>query len=148
MDSDNFFLPYEIISDETNDNNFINQYSGYVSTEDEEKQRTKKYNEEEIYVGTDIDKVVNNFKNKKKVYFKKLNNNNLIFNNSRSKKNYKENFTLEDDESEDSEDEYENTLKDNSLIFTFSNKNLEMYFYCLIIGIIFIFLIFIISKLL
>lgn len=153
INDDNYFLPYELISDETNDDSFINQYSGYIPNEKEEKEKNNNY--DNIYVGTDIKEVVNNFKKSKTKPFKQQKNNNLIFNKSRNNKKYKSKIYNEyfDVDNEDSETDSEDDILDNfpkitkNLTLKKSIEDLKTYIYCLMIGIIFIFIIFIISKL-
>ena len=133
MDNNDYFLPYEIIEDENYNNKFIDQYKGYVDDEN--------YNNDEIYVGTDVKRIVNKIK-KNNQSIKKLNNKNLIFNSR--KKDYE--FIEEDFSNEDSDSD---TNKTNSINVSYENdivKNLKIYFYCLILGILIIFLIFIILK--
>lgn len=153
INDDNYFLPYELISDETNDDSFINQYSGYIPNEKEEKEKDNNYNN--IYVGTDIKEVVNNFKKSKTKPFKQQKNNNLIFNKARNNEKYKSRVYNEyfDVDNEDSETDSEDDILDNfpkitkNLTLKKSIEDLKTYIYCLMIGIIFIFIIFIISKL-
>lgn len=126
METD-YYLPYEIIKDEQNDNEMINQFSYY----DNLQSNTNTENED-LYIGSDINEVVNKFKydNQK---IKKRKNDNLIFNKQHlSKKEYFDN---------------ENDLKNNSFtIFIKSVENIKLYFYCLIIGIIIIILIYFINT--
>lgn len=134
MDNNDYFLPYEIIEDENYNNKFIDQYKGYVDDEN--------YNNDEIYVGSDVKRIVNKIK-KNNQSIKKLNNKNLIF-NSRKNKDYE--FIEEDFSNEETDSD---TNKTNSLNVSYDNeivKNLKIYFYCLILGILIIFLIFIILK--
>lgn len=126
METD-YYLPYEIIKDEQNDNEMINQYFYY----DNLQNRTNT-NNEDLYVGSNIDEVVNKFSydNQK---IKKRKNDNLIFNKQYLPK--KEYFNNEKE------------LKDNSFtLFIQSIENLKLYFYCLIIGIIIIILIYFINT--
>ena len=126
METD-YYLPYEIIKDEQNDNEMINQYFYYDNL-----QNKTNTNNEDLYVGSDIDEVVNKFSydNQK---IKKRKNDNLIFNKQYlPKKEYFDN---------------EKELKDNSFtLFIQSIENLKLYFYCLIIGIIIIILIYFINT--
>lgn len=126
METD-YYLPYEIIKDEQNDNEMINQYFYYDNL-----QNKTNTNNEDLYVGSDIDEVVNKFSydNQK---IKKRKNDNLIFNKQYlPKKEYFDN---------------EKELKDNSFtLFIQSIENLRLYFYCLIIGIIIIILIYFINT--
>lgn len=126
METD-YYLPYEIIKDEQNDNEMINQYFYYNNL-----QNKTNTNNEDLYVGSDIDEVVNKFSydNQK---IKKRKNDNLIFNKQYlPKKEYFDN---------------EKELKDNSFtLFIQSIENLKLYFYCLIIGIIIIILIYFINT--
>lgn len=126
METD-YYLPYEIIKDEQNDNEMINQYFYY-----ENLQPKTNTNNEDLYVGSNIDEVVNKFSydNQK---IKKRKNDNLIFNKQYlPKKEYFDN---------------EKELKDNSFtLFIQSIENLKLYFYCLIIGIIIIILIYFINT--
>lgn len=126
METD-YYLPYEIIKDEQNDNEMINQYFYYNNL-----QNKTNTNNEDLYVGSDIDEVVNKFSydNQK---IKKRKNDNLIFNKQYlPKKEYFDN---------------EKELKDNSFtLFIQSIENLRLYFYCLIIGIIIIILIYFINT--
>ncbi len=126
METD-YYLPYEIIKDEQNDNELINQYLYYDNL-----QNKTNTNNEDLYVGSDIDEVVNKFSydNQK---IKKRKNDNLIFNKQYlPKKEYFDN---------------EKELKDNSFtLFIQSIENLKLYFYCLIIGIIIIILIYFINT--
>lgn len=126
METD-YYLPYEIIKDEQNDNEMINQYFYYDNL-----QNKTNTNNEDLYVGSNIDEVVNKFSydNQK---IKKRKNDNLIFNNQYlPKKEYFDN---------------EKELKDNSFtLFIQSIENLKLYFYCLIIGIIIIILIYFINT--
>lgn len=134
MDNNDYFLPYEIIEDENYNNKFIDQYKGYVDDEN--------YNNDEIYVGSDVKRIVNKIK-KNNQSIKKLNNKNLIF-NSRKNKDYE--FIEEDFSNEETDSD---TNKTNSINVSYDNeivKNLKIYFYCLILGILIIFLIFIILK--
>ena len=134
MDNNDYFLPYEIIEDENYNNKFIDQYKGYVDDEN--------YNNDETYVGSDVKRIVNKIK-KNNQSIKKLNNKNLIF-NSRKNKDYE--FIEEDFSNEETDSD---TNKTNSLNVSYDNeivKNLKIYFYCLILGILIIFLIFIILK--
>lgn len=126
METD-YYLPYEIIKDEQNDNEIINQYFYYDNL-----QNKTNTNNEDLYVGSDIDEVVNKFSyNNQKI--KKRKNDNLIFNKQYlPKKEYFDN---------------EKELKDNSFtLFIQSIENLKLYFYCLIIGIIIIILIYFINT--
>lgn len=126
METD-YYLPYEIIKDEQNDNEMINQYFYYDNL-----QNKTNTNNEDLYVGSDIDEVVNKFSyNNQKI--KKRKNDNLIFNKQYlPKKEYFDN---------------EKELKDNSFtLFIQSIENLRLYFYCLIIGIIIIILIYFINT--
>lgn len=126
METD-YYLPYEIIKDEQNDNEMINQYFYYDNL-----QNKTNTNNEDLYVGSDIDEVVNKFSyNNQKI--KKRKNDNLIFNKQYlPKKEYFDN---------------EKELKDNSFtLFIQSIENLKLYFYCLIIGIIIIILIYFINT--
>ena len=126
METD-YYLPYEIIKDEQNDNEMINQYFYYDNL-----QNKTNTNNEDLYVGSDIDEVVNKFSyNNQKI--KKRKNYNLIFNKQYlPKKEYFDN---------------EKELKDNSFtLFIQSIENLKLYFYCLIIGIIIIILIYFINT--
>lgn len=126
METD-YYLPYEIIKDEQNDNEMINQYSYYDNL-----QSKTNINNEDLYISSDINEVVNNFKydNQK---IKKHKNDNLIFNKQHlPKKEYFDN---------------ENELKNNSFtMFIQSVENIKLYFYCLIIGIIIIILIYFINT--
>ena len=126
METD-YYLPYEIIKDEQNDNEMINQYFYY----DNLQNKTNNKNED-LYVGSNIDEIVNKFSydNQK---IKKRKNDNLIFNKQYlTKKEYFDN---------------EKELKDNSFtLFIQSIENLRLYFYCLIIGIIIIILIYFINT--
>lgn len=126
METD-YYLPYEIIKDEQNDNEMINQYFYYDNL-----QNKTNTNNEDLYVGSNIDEVVNKFSydNQK---IKKRKNDNLIFNKQYlPKKEYFDN---------------EKELKDNSFtLFIQSIENLRLYFYCLIIGIIIIILIYFINT--
>ena len=126
METD-YYLPYEIIKDEQNDNEIINQYLYYDNL-----QNKTNTNNEDLYVGSDIDEVVNKFSydNQK---IKKRKKDNLIFNKQYlPKKEYFDN---------------EKELKDNSFtLFIQSIENLKLYFYCLIIGIIIIILIYFINT--
>lgn len=126
METD-YYLPYEIIKDEQNDNEMINQYFYYNNL-----QNKTNTNNEDLYVGSDIDEVVNKFSydNQK---IKKHKKDNLIFNKQYlPKKEYFDN---------------EKELKDNSFtLFIQSIENLKLYFYCLIIGIIIIILIYFINT--
>lgn len=126
METD-YYLPYEIIKDEQNDNEMINQYSYYDNL-----QSKTNINNEDLYISSDINEVVNKFKydNQK---IKKRKNDNLIFNKQHlPKKEYFDN---------------ENELKNNSFtLFIQSIENLRLYFYCLIIGIIIIILIYFINT--
>lgn len=126
METD-YYLPYEIIKDEQNDNEMINQYFYYDNL-----QNKTNTNNEDLYVGSNIDEVVNKFSydNQK---IKKRKNDNLIFNKQYlPKKEYFDN---------------EKELKDNSFtLFIQSIENLKLYFYCLIIGIIIIILIYFINT--
>ena len=126
METD-YYLPYEIIKDEQNDNEMINQYFYYDNL-----QNKTNTNNEDLYVGSDIDEVVNKFSyNNQKI--KKRKNDNLIFN-----KQYLQKKEYFDNEKE---------LKDNSFtLFIQSIENLKLYFYCLIIGIIIIILIYFINT--
>ena len=126
METD-YYLPYEIIKDEQNDNEMINQYFYYDNL-----QNKTNTNNEDLYVGSDIDEVVNKFSyNNQKI--KKRKNDNLIFNKQYLPK--KEYFNNEKE------------LKDNSFtLFIQSIENLRLYFYCLIIGIIIIILIYFINT--
>ncbi len=126
METD-YYLPYEIIKDEQNDNEMINQYFYYDNL-----QNKTNTNNEDLYVGSNIDEVVNKFSydNQK---IKKRKNDNLIFNKQYLPK--KEYFNNEKE------------LKDNSFtLFIQSIENLKLYFYCLIIGIIIIILIYFINT--
>lgn len=126
METD-YYLPYEIIKDEQNDNEMINQYFYYDNL-----QPKTNTNNEDLYVGSNIDEVVNKFSydNQK---IKKRKNDNLIFN-----KQYLQKKEYFDNEKE---------LKDNSFtLFIQSIENLRLYFYCLIIGIIIIILIYFINT--
>ena len=126
METD-YYLPYEIIKDEQNDNEMINQYFYY-----DKLQNKTNTNNEDLYVGSNIDEVVNKFSydNQK---IKKRKNDNLIFNKQYLPK--KEYFNNEKE------------LKDNSFtLFIQSIENLKLYFYCLIIGIIIIILIYFINT--
>lgn len=126
METD-YYLPYEIIKDEQNDNEMINQYFYYDNL-----QNKTNINNEDLYVGSNIDEVVNKFSyNNQKI--KKRKNDNLIFNKQYlPKKEYFDN---------------EKELKDNSFtLFIQSIENLKLYFYCLIIGIIIIILIYFINT--
>lgn len=126
METD-YYLPYEIIKDEQNDNEMINQYFYYDNL-----QNKTNTNNEDLYVGSDIDEVVNKFSyNNQKI--KKRKNDNLIFNKQYlPKKEYFDN---------------EKELKDKSFtLFIQSIENLKLYFYCLIIGIIIIILIYFINT--
>ena len=126
METD-YYLPYEIIKDEQNDNEMINQYFYYDNL-----QNKTNTNNEDLYVGSNIDEVVNKFSyNNQKI--KKRKNDNLIFNKQYlPKKEYFDN---------------EKELKDNSFtLFIQSIENLRLYFYCLIIGIIIIILIYFINT--
>lgn len=126
METD-YYLPYEIIKDEQNDNEMINQYFYYDNL-----QNKTNTNNEDLYVGSNIDEVVNKFSyNNQKI--KKRKNDNLIFNKQYlPKKEYFDN---------------EKELKDNSFtLFIQSIENLKLYFYCLIIGIIIIILIYFINT--
>lgn len=126
METD-YYLPYEIIKDEQNDNEMINQYSYYDNL-----QSKTNINNEDLYISSDINEVVNKFKydNQK---IKKRKNDNLIFNKQHlPKKEYFDN---------------ENELKNNSFtMFIQSVENIKLYFYCLIIGIIIIILIYFINT--
>ena len=126
METD-YYLPYEIIKDEQNDNEMINQYFYYDNL-----QNKTNTNNEDLYVGSNIDEVVNKFSydNQK---IKNRKNDNLIFNKQYlPKKEYFDN---------------EKELKDNSFtLFIQSIENLKLYFYCLIIGIIIIILIYFINT--
>lgn len=126
METD-YYLPYEIIKDEQNDNEMINQYFYYDNL-----QNKTNTNNEDLYVGSNIDEVVNKFSydNQK---IKKRKKDNLIFNKQYlPKKEYFDN---------------EKELKDNSFtLFIKSIENLKLYFYCLIIGIIIIILIYFINT--
>ena len=126
METD-YYLPYEIIKDEQNDNEMINQYSYYDNL-----QSNTNTDNEDLYIGSDINEVVNKFKydNQK---IKKRKNDNLIFNKQHlPKKEYFDN---------------ENELKNNSFtMFIQSVENIKLYFYCLIIGIIIIILIYFINT--
>ena len=126
METD-YYLPYEIIKDEQNDNEMINQYFYYDNL-----QNKTNTNNEDLYVGSNIDEVVNKFSydNQK---IKKRKKDNLIFNKQYlPKKEYFDN---------------EKELKDNSFtLFIQSIENLKLYFYCLIIGIIIIILIYFITT--
>ena len=126
MEAD-YYLPYEIIKDEQNDNEMINQYSYYDNL-----QSKTNINNEDLYISSDINEVVNKFKydNQK---IKKRKNDNLIFNKQHlPKKEYFDN---------------ENELKNNSFtMFIQSVENIKLYFYCLIIGIIIIILIYFINT--
>lgn len=126
METD-YYLPYEIIKDEQNDNEMINQYSYYDNL-----QSKTNINNEDLYISSDINEVVNKFKydNQK---IKKRKNDNLIFNKQHlPKKEYFDN---------------ENELKNNSFtLFIQSVENIKLYFYCLIIGIIIIILIYFINT--
>lgn len=126
METD-YYLPYEIIKDEQNDNEMINQYSYYDNL-----QSKTNINNEDLYISSDINEVVNKFKydNQK---IKKRKNDNLIFNKQHlPKKEYFDN---------------ENELKNNSFtLFIQSIENIKLYFYCLIIGIIIIILIYFINT--
>lgn len=126
METD-YYLPYEIIKDEQNDNEMINQYFYYDNL-----QNKTNTNNEDLYVGSNIDEVVNKFSydNQK---IKKRKKDNLIFNKQYlPKKEYFDN---------------EKKLKDNSFtLFIQSIENLKLYFYCLIIGIIIIILIYFINT--
>ena len=126
METD-YYLPYEIIKDEQNDNEMINQYSYYDNI-----QSKTNINNEDLYISSDINEVVNKFKydNQK---IKKRKNDNLIFNKQHlPKREYFDN---------------ENELKNNSFtMFIQSVENLKLYFYCLIIGIIIIILIYFINT--
>ena len=126
METD-YYLPYEIIKDEQNDNEMINQYFYYDNL-----QNKTNTNNEDLYVGSNIDEVVNKFSydNQK---IKKRKNDNLTFNKQYlPKKEYFDN---------------EKELKDNSFtLFIQSIENLKLYFYCLIIGIIIIILIYFINT--
>lgn len=126
METD-YYLPYEIIKDEQNDNEMINQYFYYDNL-----QNKTNTNNEDLYVGSNIDEVVNKFSydNQK---IKKRKKDNLIFNKQYlPKKEYFDN---------------EKELKDNSFtLFIQSIENLKLYFYCLIIGIIIIILIYFINT--
>lgn len=126
METD-YYLPYEIIKDEQNDNEMINQYFYYDNL-----QNKTNTNNEDLYVGSNIDEIVNKFSydNQK---IKKRKNDNLIFNKQYlPKKEYFDN---------------EKELKDNSFtLFIQSIENLRLYFYCLIIGIIIIILIYFINT--
>ena len=126
METD-YYLPYEIIKDEQNDNEMINQYFYYDNL-----QNKTNTNNEDLYVGSNIDEVVNKFSyNNQKI--KKRKNDNLIFNKQYLPK--KEYFNNEKE------------LKDNSFtLFIQSIENLKLYFYCLIIGIIIIILIYFINT--
>ena len=55
METD-YYLPYEIIKDEQNDNEMINQYFYYDNL-----QNKTNTNNEDLYVGSNIDEVVNKF---------------------------------------------------------------------------------------
>lgn len=126
METD-YYLPYEIIKDEQNDNEMINQYFYYDNL-----QNKTNTNNEDLYVGSNIDEVVNKFSydNQK---IKNCKNDNLIFNKQYLPK--KEYFNNEKE------------LKDNSFtLFIQSIENLKLYFYCLIIGIIIIILIYFINT--
>ena len=126
METD-YYLPYEIIKDEQNDNEMINQYFYYDNL-----QNKTNTNNEDLYVGSNIDEVVNKFSydNQK---IKNRKNDNLIFNKQYLPK--KEYFNNEKE------------LKDNSFtLFIQSIENLKLYFYCLIIGIIIIILIYFINT--
>lgn len=126
METD-YYLPYEIIKDEQNDNEMINQYSYYDNL-----QSNTITDNEDLCIGSDINEVVNKFKydNQK---IKKRKNDNLIFNKQHlPKKEYFDN---------------ENELKNNSFtMFIQSVENIKLYFYCLIIGIIIIILIYFINT--
>lgn len=126
METD-YYLPYEIIKDEQNDNEMINQYSYYDNL-----QSKTNINNEDLYISSDINEVVNKFKydNQK---IRKRKNDNLIFNKQHlPKKEYFDN---------------ENELKNNSFtMFIQSVENIKLYFYCLIIGIIIIILIYFINT--
>lgn len=126
METD-YYLPYEIIKDEQNDNEMINQYFYHDNL-----QPKTNTNNEELYVGSNIDEVVNKFSydNQK---IKKRKKDDLIFNKQYlPKKEYFDN---------------EKELKDNSFtLFIQSIENLKLYFYCLIIGIIIIILIYFINT--
>ena len=126
METD-YYLPYEIIKDEQNDNEMINQYSYYDNL-----QSKTNINNEDLYISSDINEVVNkfNYDNQK---IRKRKNDNLIFNKQHlPKKEYFDN---------------ENELKNNSFtMFIQSVENIKLYFYCLIIGIIIIILIYFINT--
>lgn len=126
METD-YYLPYEIIKDEQNDNEMINQYSYYDNL-----QSNTNTDNEDLYISSDINEVVNKFKydNQK---IRKRKNDNLIFNKQHlPKKEYFDN---------------ENELKNNSFtMFIQSVENIKLYFYCLIIGIIIIILIYFINT--
>ena len=108
METD-YYLPYEIIKDEQNDNEMINQYFYYDNL-----QNKTNTNNEDLYVGSNIDEVVNKFSydNQK---IRKRQNDNLIFNNQYLPK--KEEYSNEKE------------LKDNSFtLFIQSIENLKLYF--------------------
>lgn len=126
METD-YYLPYEIIKDEQKDNEIINQYLKY----DILKTKTNT-NENDLYIGSDINDVVNkfNYGNQK---IKKSKNDNLIFNKQYlSKKEYFENE--------------KESMNNSFTIFIQSLENIKLYFYCLIIGIIIIILIYFINT--
>lgn len=126
MDSD-YFLPYEII----NDDNLNNQISYYDNKQNKSK--------ENIYVGSNIEDVVNTFKeNKQKI--RKHKNKDLVFNQLYTPK--KEYFDVIDKELDNK------SLSDIDFLQLFikSIEDLKFFFYCLILGIIIIILIHIINK--
>ena len=126
MDSD-YFLPYEIISDD----NLNNQISYYDNKQNKSK--------ENIYVGSNIEDVINTFKeNKQKI--RKRKNKDLVFNQLYTPK--KEYFDVIDKELDNK------SLSDIDFLQLFikSIEDLKFFFYCLILGIIIIILIYIINK--
>lgn len=126
MDSD-YFLPYEIISDD----NLNNQISYYDNKQNKSK--------ENIYVGSNIEDVINTFKeNKQKI--RKRKNKDLVFNQLYTPK--KEYFDIIDKELDNK------SLSDIDFLQLFikSIEDLKFFFYCLILGIIIIILIHIINK--
>lgn len=126
MDSD-YFLPYEII----NDDNLNNQISYYDNKQNKSK--------ENIYVGSNIEDVINTFKeNKQKI--RKRKNKDLVFNQLYTPK--KEYFDIIDKELDNK------SLSDIDFLQLFikSIEDLKFFFYCLILGIIIIILIHIINK--
>lgn len=126
MDSD-YFLPYEIISDD----NLNNQISYYDNKQNKSK--------ENIYVGSNIEDVINTFKeNKQKI--RKRKNKDLVFNQLYTPK--KEYFDVIDKELDNK------SLSDIDFLQLFikSIEDLKFFFYCLILGIIIIILIHIINK--